>query len=60
MIVKEQVSETLKTMPDEFEIDDLVERLIFLNKIDTGLVDIKNGLVFTQVETEERLKKWLK
>ena len=60
MLFREQVSDTIDSMPEQFEIDDIVEKLIFLDKIEQGLDDIKNGRVFTEEEVEKRLEKWLK
>ncbi|MBM2816102.1 MAG: hypothetical protein HW421_2864 [Ignavibacteria bacterium] len=60
MLLKEQVTETINSMPEQFEIYDFVDRLIFLDKIDQGLDDIKNDRVHTEEEAEQRLEKWLK
>ncbi len=37
MLSKEKVIEAIQSLPDEFSIDDVVERLIVLHKIETGL-----------------------
>ena len=47
-------------MPDEFEMDDIVDKLILLNKIEEGLSDSKSGRVLTEDEAAKRLDKWLK
>ncbi|MBM2814149.1 MAG: hypothetical protein HW421_911 [Ignavibacteria bacterium] len=60
MLFKEQVTEAINQMPEQFEIDEIVERLIFLDKVEQGLDDIRNGKVFTQDEVEQKLGKWLK
>jgi predicted transcriptional regulator len=60
MLIKEQVNETLLSMPDEFEMDDIVDKLILLNKIEEGLSDSKTGRVLTEDEAAKRLDKWLR
>ncbi|MBM2814140.1 MAG: hypothetical protein HW421_902 [Ignavibacteria bacterium] len=60
MLIKEHVTETVNSMPEQFEIYDIVERLIFLDKVEQGLDDIRNGRVYTEKEVEKKLAKWLK
>lgn len=57
---KAAIIETLKNMPDEFMADELIERIVLLQKIDAGLLQIKEGKVLTEEEAEEKLFKWLK
>lgn len=60
MLSKAKVLESIKSMPDQFNLDDLVERLIFLQKIETGLEQTKEGKVLSHEEVEEKVKKWRK
>lgn len=60
MLVKEKVLETIRSLPDEFSLDELVERLILLEKINTGLQEVEEGKVVSQEEAKERMKKWQK
>lgn len=59
MIHKNQVLETVQQLPEEFSIDELIERLIIIQKIEDGRKEVKGGKVFTHEEAKERLKKWL-
>jgi len=59
MLVKEQVSETIARMPDEFELDDIIDKLIFLDKIEQGLKDSEEGRVYSEEEAAKKLEKWL-
>lgn len=47
-------------MPEEFSIDELMERLIVLEKIAVGLRQVENGEVFSDEEARQRLSRWLK
>jgi len=57
---KSQIIETVSEMPDEFSIDEIVERLIILEKIEKGRQDVAQGNVYAEAEAKEKLKKWLK
>jgi predicted transcriptional regulator len=52
--------ETLKTMPDTFSAEILIDRLLVIDKIEKGLEDVKNGKTFNMNESKELASKWLK
>ncbi|MCB9351243.1 MAG: hypothetical protein H6573_27650 [Lewinellaceae bacterium] len=58
MLNKEKVLETIQSLPEEFSLDELVGRLILLEKINTGLQEVEEGKVVNQEEAKERMKKW--
>lgn len=60
MITKSKVLETVKDLPNEFSLEDLMEKLIILDKIEIGLQQVKEGNVMTTPELRKKLKKWLK
>lgn len=60
MLVKKQVIKTLKEMPDEFSMDEAIEKLIVLNKIEKARNEIKAGKGLSTREAEKKLQKWLK
>jgi hypothetical protein len=60
MLKKETVIQTIQQLGGQFSIDDLLDRLIFLNKVEEGLEDIKNGKVLSEDQARERLSEWLK
>lgn len=42
--MKKQVAQdTLKSMPDEFKLDDLLERLVFIEQVEKGLTELNEG-----------------
>lgn len=59
MIAKEKVIQTLTQMPDTFSVEDLIEKLLLINKIETGIQQADAGKTLTYEETQEKLKKWL-
>ncbi len=60
MISKKKVLETVKEMPEEFSIDDLMERLLVLNKIEVGLKQAERGETYTAEEAKKLMREWSK
>jgi predicted transcriptional regulator len=59
MITKEKLLQSINDMPDKFSIDDLLDRIVLLNKVETGLEQSKRGETYSSEEAKENLKKWL-
>jgi hypothetical protein len=58
---KEKVIETLEKLPQEFSVEELVDRLLFIDKSDRGLKDVEEGKVISLEEAKDRVsKKWSK
>lgn len=57
---KQVALDSINGMPTNFELEDLFERLILLDKIEKGRQDIKNGNVVSHEEASKKLSKWLK
>ncbi len=52
---------TLRSMPDEFQLDDLLERLVFIEKVEKGLVELKDGKGIPHEKVMASIKrKWRK
>ncbi len=60
MLTKEKIKTTIDALPDNFTIEDIIEELIVLDKIEQGLNDVKEGKVYTTEEAKKRLDKWLR
>ncbi len=45
-------------MPEEFDLEELIERLIVINKIEKGLKDSEEGRVILNNKVKEKVKKW--
>ena len=52
---KHTVLETLDLLEDEFDTERLIEKLLFIEKVEKGLKDIEEGKV---IEYEEAKKKF--
>jgi len=60
MLPKKQVIKSIREMPDEFPVDDAIERLVFLHKVQKGSQEIKDGKGLSTAQAKKKLKKWLK
>ncbi len=59
MLNREKVIQTIKQLPDNFPLDELIERIILLDKIETGLQQSSRGQVTPDENIDEKLPKWL-
>jgi hypothetical protein len=57
---KDIVIASISQLPDEFSIDEVIERLIVIEKIEKGRQQVRDGKVNSQEEAERKLGKWLK
>jgi hypothetical protein len=60
MIKKSQLKETIEGFPEEFTLEELVDKLILLDKIEKGNRDSIEGRTVSEKELEEEMKKWFK
>lgn len=60
MLTKERVKNTIERLPEQFAIDEIIEELIVIDKIEQGLKDVEEGNVHTTEEVRQKLRKWLK
>ena len=60
MLTKDKVKKTIDRMPESFTVDQVVEELVILNKIEEGLKDIEENRVFTTNQVKQELRGWLK
>lgn len=60
MISKKSVIQGLEQLPDQFSVDELLERLLLIEKIETGLQQSIDRKTVSTVEAKEKLEKWLR
>ena len=59
MLNREQLIQTIKNFPDQFSLDDLLDSLLLIQKIETGLEQSAAGETLTTEEAKQKLNKWL-
>ena len=60
MMTKTQIINSLQKLPENLTIDQVIEHLIFIEKIQKGMDDSENGNILSNDEAKEKLNKWLK
>ena len=59
MLTKDKVYKSLDDLPEEFSLDELLDKLILLQKIETGLEQSDSGQIIPDDELDNKLEKWL-
>ena len=55
---REKVLDTIKEFPQEFELEDLIEKLIFIEKVEQGIDQLDEGKTVSHETVKEIVKKW--
>lgn len=55
---RDKAIDTVKELPKEFELEALLEKLIFVEKVEQGLVQLKKGKTTLHEKVKEMSKKW--
>ena len=55
MITKTQIKNSLENLPENVTVDQVIDQLIFIEKIQKGLDDSKNGHINSKEEAKEKL-----
>lgn len=55
---KNSALDAINEFPQEFELEDLIERLVFVEKVEKGLQQLDEGKTTTHEEVKEAIKKW--
>ncbi|MFA6402649.1 MAG: hypothetical protein WCX31_13680 [Salinivirgaceae bacterium] len=58
MITKTQIRNSLDNLPENVTIDQVIDQLIIIEKIQKGLEDSKSGKINTKEEAKKKLNKW--
>jgi hypothetical protein len=59
MLRKEMVIDQIKDLPEKFSIDELMEKMLFLYKLEAALEQSKNKQITPHEEVKDQFKKWL-
>jgi predicted transcriptional regulator len=55
---KSTVIEALNEFPQKFDLDELLERLIVIEKIDAGLEEANSGEIISHDKVKKMVSKW--
>lgn len=59
MGTKQQILRAIEELPDDASIEDALERLYLLYKIEKGLRQADRGDLISQEDARQRMAKWL-
>jgi hypothetical protein len=59
MTIKEKVINGIKNLPDTVDIDDILDQIMLVEKIEKGVDQSNKNQVLSDDELENRLGKWL-
>ena len=60
MTIKEKVMKAVQGLPDDAPVEDAMERLLFLAKIERGLEQVNAGETVSHDQVRKKMAKWLK
>jgi hypothetical protein len=60
MTTKEKVIHAVEDLPDDATIEDAMERLLFLAKVERGIQEADAEQTIPHAKVRERMAKWLK
>jgi len=60
MTAKEKMLEMVEKLPRDASIEDALDKLYLLYKVEKGLSQADEGLKVSNLEAKERMKRWLK
>lgn len=58
-MTKAQILEIIHQMPDNIELEDLFERLVFIQRLEERVRQSENGETLTEAEARSYLSRWL-
>ncbi len=58
MLTKDKLKKTINNLPDSFTIDELIDHLIFIEKIEEGIKQSDEGNVVSNEDVKKMIDKW--
>ena len=58
MLTKAKLKKQIENLPEEFSIDELVERLILMEKIERGVQQSEKGEIISETDLDNEIDKW--
>jgi hypothetical protein len=59
MLTRAQVFDTVEKLPERVSLDELIDKLIFIEKVNIGLEQSGNEMVCSEEEAIKKLSRWL-
>ena len=59
MLTKTQIFDTVEELPERVSLDEMIDKLIFIEKVNIGLAQSEDGMVYSEEEAQKKLSEWL-
>ncbi len=59
-MTKDKVLEAIREMPQEFDLEELIERLIIIDKVQKGMKELDEGKTVSHDQAKNIIKSWQK
>ena len=60
MTTKDRVLHAVQDLPEDSSIEDVMDRLLFMAKVERGIQQADAGKIITHVQVREKMAKWLR
>ena len=60
MLTKTELINSLESLPENLTVDQEIDHIVFVEKVQKGIEDSEKGLINTKQEAQKILDKWLK
>jgi predicted transcriptional regulator len=60
VVTRKALLRSVKQLPEQVPVDELIDRILLLSKIERGLAQSAKGEVVSTAEARKRLRKWSK
>lgn len=57
--LKVKMANIIRDLPDDADIEDAMEKLLLLHKIEKGIKQVDEGRTVSHEEAKHRLRRWL-
>lgn len=58
MLTKSKVKKSIDNLPDSFTIDELIDQLIFIEKVEEGIQQSDNAQLVSNEDVKNMIDKW--
>ncbi|MDR9397638.1 hypothetical protein [Salibacter sp.] len=58
MLTKRTLMQSIDNLPDSFTIDELIDQLIFVEKVEMGIKESEEGKTISNDDVRKMIEKW--
>lgn len=58
MLTKDKLKRSIDNLPDSFSIDELIDQLIFIEKVEEGIIQSEEGKTVSNEDIKNMIDKW--